>query len=161
LAILPLETVSGQNPVGRTTAMGLNKYRRWVIVAVLLTLFSVYVSSYVVLSRRGFAQADEWHADGFYFFTPQDSTAWRFANYSLVVIYYPLIFIDNALGTGRPIAHEPLWRLSAARPEVPSNNARSQSRFAIACGDELSVPLAADAVRESGASALRGEKALR
>jgi hypothetical protein len=78
----------------------------------LITLLVVYISSYLVLSRRGFAEADAWQAEGFYFLTPRDSAAWRFGNYSLVAIYSPLILIDIAIGTGRPIASEPMWSIS-------------------------------------------------
>ena len=40
--------------------------------AILVSLLLVaYVASYLVLSRRGYAQADEWHLCGFYYFTPQ------------------------------------------------------------------------------------------
>ena len=50
--------------------------------------------------------------DGFYFVPPEDTDEWRFRNYTLVRIYYPLIVIDNFIGTGRLVAHEPLWGLS-------------------------------------------------
>ena len=104
--------------------MALEKHRRWKIGAVLLGLFLVYVASYLMLSRRAFAQADEWDAEGFYFLAPRDSTAWRMSNYFLVFLYYPLISIDNALGTGRPIASEPLWNFSDGRPHAPPNTSR-------------------------------------
>jgi hypothetical protein len=72
-----------------------------------------YVGSYLVLSRRGFAQTEEiMGAKGFYFFPPRDSTTWRVCNYGCVVLYYPCIAVDNWLGTGRHVAREPLWRLS-------------------------------------------------
>ncbi|HUG20462.1 MAG TPA: hypothetical protein VMM56_15855 [Planctomycetaceae bacterium] len=71
----------------------------------------MYVSSYLVLSRRGFAEADAWQAEGFYFLTPRDSAAWRFGNSSLDFIYTPLILIDNTIGTGRPVARSPMWNM--------------------------------------------------
>lgn len=71
----------------------------------------VYVSSYVVLSRRGFAEADAQDAEGFYFLAPEDSDEWRFRNFTLVRVYAPLIAVDNAIGTGRGAASEPLWDL--------------------------------------------------
>jgi hypothetical protein len=83
--------------------------RRW---AILLVLLAAYIGSYLVLSRRGFAQADEWNAIGFYFFTPRETTTWRVCNYGCAKLYYPLIVIDNWLGIGRPVASEPLWHLS-------------------------------------------------
>ena len=103
--------------------MALNRHRRLRFGVVLLALFLVYVSSYLVLSRRGFAQADEWHAEGIYFLTPRDSPVWELCNYSLASIYYPLIFIDNALGTGRPVGQVPLRSLSDGMPQAPPNNA--------------------------------------
>lgn len=83
--------------------------RRWLRAMVLAI---VYIGSYIALSRRGFAQADEWGVKGFYFFLPADTVTWRVCNYGCVVAYYPLILVDNWLGTGRPVAHEPLWHLS-------------------------------------------------
>jgi len=87
-------------------------YAQWVVVGLLAVLLTVYISSYVVLSRRGFAQSDAWETEGFYFLTPENTDEWRFRNYPLVRVYYPLILIDNWIGTGRPIASEPLWGLS-------------------------------------------------
>jgi len=115
--------------------MALEKHRRWKIGAVLLVLFRVYVSSYLVLSHRAFARADEWDAAGFYFLAPRDSTAWRMSNYFLIFLYYPLISIDNALETSRLIAGEPLWNLSNGRPHTPPNtkefviNGQQKTRF--------------------------------
>ena len=85
---------------------------RWIVVGLLVALLTAYISSYLVLSRRGFAQADAWEMEGFYFLPPENSDRWRFWNYTLVRIYYPLILIDNWIGTGRPIANEPTWHLS-------------------------------------------------
>lgn len=82
-----------------------------IIRTALIALLVVYVSSYLVLSRRGFAESDAWQAEGFYFLTPRDSAAWRFRNSSLVFIYTPLILIDNAIGTGRPVARSPMWNI--------------------------------------------------
>ena len=93
-------------------------YIRWIAIGLLVALLIAYVSSYAVLSRRGFAQSDVRNADGFYFIPPEDSDQWRFWNYTLVRFYYPLILIDNWIGTGRSIAAEPMWRLSStARPQ--------------------------------------------
>jgi hypothetical protein len=83
-------------------------------------LLTLYVGSYYVLSRRGFREADElkWH--GFYFVNPpRDSPTWRRWNYSLVTFYSPLIWIDNALGTGRTPASEPMWGLGGGEETAP------------------------------------------
>jgi hypothetical protein len=72
------------------------------------------VASYVALSRHGFAVSKAFGIEGgFYFFAPEDTDAWRRMNYGCVYFYYPLIVIDNWIGTGKPIACEPMWRLSA------------------------------------------------
>ena len=71
----------------------------------------IYISSYIILSRRGFSQADKYNIEGFYFFLPKNTTTWRVMNYSCVYLYYPLIKIDVFLGTGRGIANEPLAEL--------------------------------------------------
>jgi hypothetical protein len=78
----------------------------------ILILVVLYVNSYLVLSRRGFAEAHRWHMKGFYFFTPRNSDVWRYSNYGCVYLYYPLIMEDNILGTGMSPACEPLWGLS-------------------------------------------------
>lgn len=85
--------------------------RRKALIGVLLLLL-VYAGSYLALSRRGFASADRFGLRGLYFFEPRDSNAWRLANYGCVCAYYPLIKVDEWLGTGRPIGREPLWGLS-------------------------------------------------
>ncbi len=89
--------------------------RKWMAVIAILLL--AYVSSYFILSRRGFAQADNWNAKGFYFVFPSRPAEWK-VNWCLVVVYYPLIVIDNMLGTGRPIGSEPIYRLSDGSPRV-------------------------------------------
>ena len=85
-------------------------WRRLTMIVVIVLLV-VYVGSYLVLSRRGFAQADAWNAQGFYFLPPEDTDEWRFYNTTLVWIYYPLVVVDNWIGTGRPVAHGPIWSL--------------------------------------------------
>ena len=82
-----------------------------VVLLLIVLLVMMYIFSYVVLSRIAFAEADELDIVGFYFLTPEDSDAWRFWNYTLVRFYYPLILVDNLLGTDREIAFEPLWGL--------------------------------------------------
>ena len=91
----------------------MTKRRREIVWGIIFALVLVYVSSYVILSRRGFREADEFNMMGFYFFPPEPTDAWRIKNYSLVYLYYPLIFIDNILGTGRAVASEPFWGFAA------------------------------------------------
>jgi hypothetical protein len=86
-----------------------------------MCLITVYVVSYVALSRRGFALSEAAGYEGFYFFPPEDTNTWRRINYGCVFIFYPLIMIDNWIGTGKPIAHEPLWSVTGrSRPQTQS-----------------------------------------
>lgn len=82
-------------------------FRRRVVLLLLL-----YVASYLALSRLAFREARQCGSKGFYFFTPQDTTLWRASNYACVVLYYPLIVLDDRVGTGMRPAAEPLWGLS-------------------------------------------------
>jgi hypothetical protein len=83
-----------------------------IVLIFLIFLLTAYVTSYVVLSRRGFAMSEEAGFSGFYFFPPEDTDSWRRMNYGCVTIYYPLIVIDNWIGTGKCPAAPPLMRLS-------------------------------------------------
>jgi hypothetical protein len=88
----------------------MQRARRWWLIAIVLVV--AYVASYLILSRRGFAQTEALGGKGFYFFSPEDTATWRTCNYGCVVLFYPLIVADNLLGTGKPVANEPLWHLS-------------------------------------------------
>ena len=78
-----------------------------------LALLIVYVASYVALSRRGYAEADGWEVERFYYLQPRDSIAWRLTNYGCVAFYGPLNLIDRALGLGRAPAPEPMFHLGS------------------------------------------------
>jgi hypothetical protein len=83
------------------------------LIPVLGTLLLVlYVGTYLVLSRRGYAEADRYHMKGFYYFFPENSDAWRWKNYGCVHLFGPLNAVDRWLGFGRSPACEPLWGLS-------------------------------------------------
>jgi hypothetical protein len=75
-------------------------------------LLALYVGSYVALSRRGYAEADQYNMKGFYYFAPEESASWRFRNYACAYVFWPLNAVDRWLGLGRYPASEPLWRLS-------------------------------------------------
>jgi hypothetical protein len=46
-------------------------------------LFVLYVGSYYVLSRRGYAEADRYNMGKcFYYFPPENTDSWRFRNYT-------------------------------------------------------------------------------
>jgi hypothetical protein len=77
------------------------------LLRVLLVVVAVlYVGTYLGLSRMGFRRADRVNADGFYFVEPRDEAA-DAIHYGCTIVYYPLIFIDNLIGTGRPPASAP------------------------------------------------------
>ena len=84
------------------------KWPLWVFSALLL----LYVGSYVALSRRGYAEAEQYNMKGFYYFTPEDSDAWRWKNYGCVTLFRPINAVDRWLGFGRHPGCEPLWGLS-------------------------------------------------
>ena len=84
------------------------------LLAVICVVVATYISSYLVLSRRGFAQANRMRVEGFYFLTPRDTNTWRQWNYGLARFYAPLIALDNGIGTGRQVASEPLWEIAPA-----------------------------------------------
>jgi hypothetical protein len=90
---------------------------RWNRLAFVVIMVGAYIVSYVVLSRRGYADAVRDHSEGFYYFAPEDSDRWRFWNYSCVGLYWPLNVLDRGLGLGRASGKEPLWKVSATHPE--------------------------------------------
>src|SRR5262245_8411169 len=93
------------------------KKRLKTLLIIFSLLFILYVGSYLFLSRRGMAQARSYRAPGFLFLSPENTDTWRFWNFGLYRFYYPLIFLDQKLGTGMPFAGEPLWDIS--RDQVP------------------------------------------
>jgi hypothetical protein len=86
------------------------RHRRLLIISGLLLV--LYVGMYMGLSRRGYAEACQYHMVGFYYFTPEDSDSWRFRNYLCVFLFYPLNVVDERLGYGIGPAKEPLWGIS-------------------------------------------------
>jgi hypothetical protein len=115
-ATVPVKALRGQNICSaksireiRRQIMRLKK-RTLVITAVVL-VFATYLTSYWVLSRRGYREASRYELKGFYYFSPENSEAWRYRNNGCVVIFAPLNWIDRVLGFGRYPASEPLWGL--------------------------------------------------
>ena len=82
---------------------GVGRITAWVLV--------VYFLSYVTFSRVAYLRADAANAEGFYFFFPSTG-ATTIMNDLCFVIYWPLVQIEELLGTGRPRAADPLRRLS-------------------------------------------------
>jgi hypothetical protein len=88
-------------------------WKKWKrLLLVFAALLVLYVGSYVALSRRGYAEADQYNELGFYYFSLEDSWAWRLKNYGCVYLFWPLNAVDRWLGLGRGPASEPLWGLS-------------------------------------------------
>jgi hypothetical protein len=77
-----------------------------------LFLLGLHVGTYLGLSRRGYDEARRYNLQGFYYFTPEPTDAWRSSHHWCWVAFWPLNEIDKLIGTGRPVGFEPLWGLS-------------------------------------------------
>jgi hypothetical protein len=75
-------------------------------------LLAAYFGSYLWLSRHGYAEADQYHIVGFYYFIPDNSHTWWYKNYGCVILFWPLNLVDHSIGLGRHPASAPLWGLS-------------------------------------------------
>lgn len=82
--------------------------RTWRMIAVIL---AVYITPYLLLSRRGYFEADLYDGEGFYYFTPQNTDRWRLANRTCMYLFYPANQVDQALGFGRPAGCDPLFEI--------------------------------------------------
>lgn len=49
---------------------------------------------------------------GFYYFTPENTDAWRAKHLFYCWLYSPINAIDRAIGLGKCPANEPCWGLS-------------------------------------------------
>ena len=88
------------------------KRKHRIALILLLVMVTLYVGSYMVLSRRGIARAELNDSEGFHFFPPENTNSWRRKNAGCIMLYMPLIWLEYQMGTGLPIASEPLWNLS-------------------------------------------------
>jgi len=100
--------------MAKDAAMKSEAKNNWlpIFVALGTLLFLFYVISYLALSRRGYAQAQQFGMKGFYYVPPEDSDGWRFKNNACIILFWPLNTVDRAIGRGRPPAAEPMWNLS-------------------------------------------------
>lgn len=89
------------------------KYKKLAVIVTLLLV--VYIASYLWLSRRGYAEAEHYRRPDFYYFTPEETDAWRYKNFGCMFLFMPLNEIDRALGTGRFPASEPTWWLGRGK----------------------------------------------
>src|SRR5260370_32104007 len=104
---------AGESRAGRTRGrLG------FLVNCALALLLFLYVRVYYHLSRRGYAEGDQYHMHGFYYFLPEDSDAWRLKNYGCVYLFWPINVVDRWLGLGRHPASEPLWRLRRTAAEA-------------------------------------------
>ncbi|HVV99112.1 MAG TPA: hypothetical protein VHB77_02160 [Planctomycetaceae bacterium] len=72
----------------------------------------LWISAYAALSRRGYAEADRWNSDGFHYFTPDHTDAWRTTEGICTYVFWPLNFVDRCIGTGREHSAVPFCDLS-------------------------------------------------
>ena len=85
------------------------------LLAALLLLVAIYIGSYVLLSRLSYKRADALDLEGYYFVTPTSQRA-ETLNRRFTFFFYPLVFLDCRLGTGRCPASEPMSGLSLSKP---------------------------------------------
>ena len=85
--------------------------RHSLLTGCLALLLAGYIGSYLWLSRRGFTEAERLGMPGFYYFTAEDTDAWRWKQHICAAFFAPLNAIDCRLGTGMAAGHEPLWSL--------------------------------------------------
>jgi hypothetical protein len=72
------------------------------IILVVAAFLTVYVGAYVVLSRRGYAEAQRYGLKGFYYVPYEPTPRCERMHAACVVVFMPLNAIDRILGTGRP-----------------------------------------------------------
>ena len=80
---------------------------------VIAVLFVAYAASYLVVTRRAFAEADRYKMYGYYFVLPTNASS-RWVNQFCRCFYYPCICVESLLGTGREPACDPMEGLSSA-----------------------------------------------
>jgi hypothetical protein len=85
---------------------------RWLAIIAIVGLLVVYVATYAVMSRRGYAEAKAYELPCFYYFPPEDSNEWRQKEWFCRRIFAPLNWIDCKIGPGMHPGAEPLWGLS-------------------------------------------------
>lgn len=106
------------NPYQSTEGSSRPATRRVIRLVVAALFVSTYLSSYLLLSRQGFAKGDQMQLKGLWFATPLDGVYWRWHHYPCVVVFFPLIVVDNLCGTGRWPCNEPFWGHATGR-DVP------------------------------------------
>jgi len=100
--------------------------RRWFLVMMCILL--AYVGSYLYLSRRGIALGRQWQVEGFYFFPPFEETDfWRLRNYGCACFYFPLLVIEDWLGTGKGFSWDSgIMSVSGSQTPPPTQDTKSR-----------------------------------
>jgi hypothetical protein len=81
------------------------------IAAIAAGLVAIYTLAYVVVSRRGYALADQYGLAGFYYVSPENTDSWRASNRACEVFFCPANAIDRWIGLGRTPASEPIFTI--------------------------------------------------
>ena len=95
-------------------AIQMPRFLKRFFIAMSIVLFVTHVASYLVLSRRGMAEARAWNSHLFCYIPPEPTKRWQRLNRACVVVYSPLNRIDRALGTGM----EPVLNMSWGFQEI-------------------------------------------
>lgn len=86
--------------------------RKNTLIVVFALFFMAYLASYVVLSRRGYSEADQFRMKGFYYVFPENTDTWYYKNYGCRILFWPVNLVDRSIGLGRyPASSAPLFEL--------------------------------------------------
>jgi len=99
-----------------------------ILVCLVLGTLVLYVASYAILSRKGYASADARGYEGFYFCEP-NSPRGETVHMLCSWVYWPLIYIDTFVGFGRCPAAIPMRELSKQH-KFGSNQSTIMGEFA-------------------------------
>ena len=92
------------------------KQRKKRLVLYLLIFLTLYVASYLVISRLAYAKSASWNLDGFFYVTPSqedNEPHWLLKHQLAVSFFWPINQLDQWIGTGMaPIRNVPLFELS-------------------------------------------------
>lgn len=77
-----------------------------------IVVLLVYLTAYVALSRHGRGESIHRNSDGFYYFAPENSDAWRFRERFCTILFWPLNQLDFWLNPKMGHNPEPMLDLS-------------------------------------------------
>lgn len=93
----------------------------------LVLALSIYVASYMVLSRKAFAYSKKIGIDGFWFVVPLTEETRR-QNDFRNMIFWPAVQIDHAIGTGMKRLCNPMIEMSGPDTTDSEEDAQSDVR---------------------------------